>query len=355
MNLSRMSEQGIINEKTGSAVVVRSDGQINLTSGKYAQYKVSPMGRTTEVSMESVTTTNRKKYVVDEFVVNEHKLNPQLWELSDFRTSKLLTNQGAIVGDLCMMGSVLVKAWEPNLKRYVLIRRPWRGPVFGTTLNVAEINSALKIDDPLKLEEDILALSSKGYQVNGIIRDAKSLVGKNGQDREGIIRNAASGSVSGAGFAGSFSGTLGGGNVDTALVWKTLTGIGYNDIAAAAIMGNIQQESRFNTASNSGTHTGLAQWDNDGRWAALVAWARGQNRDPMDGGTQVDYIVYEANNIRYTTECGISGMNACTTLEQANRKWVQYYEGATDGKGGYQQEAERLNFARGFYEKYHGK
>ena len=190
MNLSRMSEQGIINEKTGAAVVIRDDGQINLTPGVYSQYKLSPHGRATEISMESVTTTNRKRFHTNDFIINEHKLNPQLWEYTDFRVSKLLTNQRAIVGNLNMMGSVLVKAWEPNLKRYVMIRRPWMGPVFGSTMNVADINPALGINDPLKLNEDILALSSKGYQVNGAIRDAKSLIGKQGKDRDGIIRNS---------------------------------------------------------------------------------------------------------------------------------------------------------------------
>lgn len=208
MNLSRMSEQGIINEKTGSAVVVREDGQINLSTSKYSQFKLSPNGRTQSISLENVVTTNRQKFSTDEFIINEHKMNPQLWEYTDFRKSELLTNQNAIVGNLCMMGSVLVKAWEPNLKRYVMIRRPWRGPIFGSQLNVPDILTSLKVNDPLKLNENILALSDKGYQVNGIIRDAKSLIGKNGEDRPGIIRNqdamagVASGSSSG-GWDGS--------------------------------------------------------------------------------------------------------------------------------------------------------
>lgn len=189
-NISRMSEQGIISESTGAAVVVREGGQINLSSSKYSQLKLSPVGKISETSLESVTTTNRKKYYVDEFIINGHKLNPQLWEYADFRTSKLLTNEHAIVGNLCMSGTVLVKAWEPNLKRYVLIRRPWRGPVFGTLMNVPEINPALGINDPLKIEENILALSEKGYQVNGVIKDAKSLIGKTGVDRAGINRSA---------------------------------------------------------------------------------------------------------------------------------------------------------------------
>ena len=182
MNLSRMSEQGVINEKTGAAMVIREDGQTNMSSGKYTQYKLSPSGRATEISMESSTITNRKKFTLDDFVINEHKMNPQLWEYADFRVSKLTTNDHAIVGSLCMMGSVLTKAWDHDLKRYVLIRRPWMGPVFGPLQNVPGILDALKIKDDTALDEDILALSDKGYQVNGAVTDKKSLIGKDGDD-----------------------------------------------------------------------------------------------------------------------------------------------------------------------------
>lgn len=373
LNMSRMSEQGIISEKTGAAVVVREDGQINLTSGKYSQFKISPLGRTTETSLESVTMTNRKKFNTDEFIINEHKLNPLLWEYTDFKETKLLTNQHAIVGNLCMMGSVLVKAWEPNLKRYVLIRRPWRGPIFGNFMNVPEINPALGVHDPLKLNEDILALSNKGYQVNGVIKDAKTLIGKQGEDRPGINRgkdalssgggssggggSSSGGSSSGGEYKGTNSGSLGGGNIDPFDCWRILRKAGYSEIASAAILGNIQQESSFNSGSDNGSYKGLAQWDQNpgGRWENLCAWVQSQGRDPMDGASQIDYLIYEANNIRYPEECGFGPMNTFSDIAGANHQWVKYYEGATNGDGTYQQEAERRNYAQDFYEQFKGR
>jgi len=249
LNLQRKDEQGILNESNGAGVVVRKDGQVNLAASKYSQYKLSPNGRTVEQAMESVTITNRRKLLTEEVVINEHKLNPQLWELADFRVPKLPTNDHAFVGGLCMFGSVLVKAWEPNLKRYMLIRRPWLGPMFGPLLNVAEINPALGINDPLKLEEDILALSDKGYQVNGVIKDAKSLIGKQGQDRSGIIRDQDAMTSNGG---SSTSGGAGGGNINTNIkisssdlkdIWKALKQMGFNDIAAAGLMGCFMGES----------------------------------------------------------------------------------------------------------------
>ena len=204
-NLSRMSEQGIVNEQTGAAVVVRTDGQINLAASKYSSYKLSPKGKVTEQSMESEKITNRMRLLTDEIIINEHKMNPQLWELTDFRESPLLSNKHALIGGFTLDGHVLVKAWEPQLKRYMLIRRPWRGPMFGPILNVPEINTAIRVDDPLKINDDILALSDKGYQVSTAIKDSKSLVGKAGQDRSGIPRNVDAMEVGGGGSSSSSS------------------------------------------------------------------------------------------------------------------------------------------------------
>jgi len=185
----RGEERGLINEKTGSSVVVRENGQINLSAGHYAQYKINPSGKSIEQTLESSIITNRRRMTIDELVVNDHKFNPQLWELTDFKKINLPTNEATIVGNLCMSGTVLTKSWDFNLKRYVLIRRPWRGPVFSNLLNVPTIKSSMHIYDPLQVDDEVLANSDKGYHVNALISDAKSLVGKPGQDREGIDRD----------------------------------------------------------------------------------------------------------------------------------------------------------------------
>lgn len=187
-HISRMSDKALINEKAGSSVSVRDNGQINLSSSMYAQYKLNPNGKTVEHSMESITVTNRRRINADEIVINDHKLNPRLYELTDFKKVDLTTNPNALVGNFCVYGSVLVKAWEANLKRYVMIRRPARMPLFSPLMNLPKLMPELGITDPLEFEEDILAKSDKGYQVNGLISDAKSLIGKEGVDREGIDR-----------------------------------------------------------------------------------------------------------------------------------------------------------------------
>lgn len=188
-NLNRMTEKGLINESIGSSAIVRDNGQINLTASTSSQYKLNPNGQSIEQTLESNTISVRKNFSVNELIINNHKLNPDLYELTDFKTRDILPGQDVIIGNLCVYGSVLVKAWEPNLKRYVLIRRPIRVPMFSNKLNTPSINSGLNINDPLKNTENILGKTNQGYQVNGAITDAKSLIGKEGVDRSDPISN----------------------------------------------------------------------------------------------------------------------------------------------------------------------
>lgn len=171
-NLSRSSERGIVNEVFGASIVARDNGQVNVSANEYTQIKLNPDGRLIQQSIESVTMTNRKKITTDEIVINEHKLNPMLYELTDFK--RVLDDSTSVVGNFCVMGTVLVKCWEPNLKRYVLIRRQVRMPMFSPLLNVPEIMPELGIGDPLKEVQDLQSTMASGYQVNGEITDAKS-------------------------------------------------------------------------------------------------------------------------------------------------------------------------------------
>lgn len=61
--------------------------------------------------------------------------------------------------------------------------------MFSNKLNTPSINSGLNINDPLKNTENILGKTNQGYQVNGAITDAKSLIGKEGVDRSDPASN----------------------------------------------------------------------------------------------------------------------------------------------------------------------
>ena len=209
--LQRGHEAGLINDTTNSSVVVRHNGQINLSASIYTQYKLNPSGKIVEHSLESVAVTNRRKIATDDMIINEHKLNPYLYQLTDMKKIVLAQNDDMIVGNFCVMGTVLVKSWEKDLKRYVLIRRPARIPLFSPVLNVPSINPGLEVSDPLTIDEEILAKSSQGYQVNQVVTDSDTLIGKEGRDRAGGTNRNPQITV-GEGLDSS-SGSTGGGSV----------------------------------------------------------------------------------------------------------------------------------------------
>lgn len=205
----RSHDKWLMNERSGSSAMFRNNGQSNIAAGKYAQYKLNPNGSTHEATLVSETVTNRKILDVDEFVFNNHKLNTQLIDFADFRKVKVDQNQNCVVGNFTMLGSVLTKAWEENLKRYTLIRRPSRMSLFSPLLNVPDIMPASQVQSPLKSSEKLTGISDKGYQVNMIIYDHKTRIGNEGEDRKGIDRSVeASGGIikySGGGGGGKFS------------------------------------------------------------------------------------------------------------------------------------------------------
>ena len=148
-NFDRTRDKGIVNPKTGSSIGMRDNGDITLCSNNNLQYKMNhDNGSAVEVSTQSTTITNRKNIIMDELIINKHKMNPKLYELSDMRSYK--TDDA--IGNLTMTGFVLVRAWEPNLKKYVLIRRQIRIPMFSSLLNMPDAPAGLSLDTDIAEE-----------------------------------------------------------------------------------------------------------------------------------------------------------------------------------------------------------
>ena len=85
-------------------------------------------------------------------------------------------------------------------------------------------------------------------------------------------------------------------------VWQGLRSAGYNEIASAAAMGNIQHESAFNPATiegnGSGPGFGLVQWTNPnggstGRRTNMENYAKERGKDPSDLTMQIEYLLLE--------------------------------------------------------------
>lgn len=136
------TSKGIINNNSGSSMVYDKDGNVNLSSGNYTQYKHNAkLGSTTEISLHSNTITVQKDIVTNDLCVNYHKLNSQLYELTNMKEV-----MNTSIGNLTMMGTVLVKVWEPTLKKWVLIRRQVRVPIFSNILDPYAIDKNIDLD-----------------------------------------------------------------------------------------------------------------------------------------------------------------------------------------------------------------
>jgi len=356
--LKKNKDKGFINEDSGSSIVLRESGQVNLAASQYSQYKLNPNGVNLEQSVESGLITNRRNIKTDEIIINNHKMNNNLWDLTDMKSVKLPTlAEPSIIGNFTVYGSVLVKAWEPELKRYMLIRRPCRMPLFSPRLNVPDISAALGINDPLKMSEVIYAYDEeKGYQVNKPQSDLKSLIGKQGVDRAGINRNIhiAVGQTAGSGSSGGGGGpAYAASNLSAEKkkeIFEFFKKNGYDDIAACGVMGRLEQEHHWQTdevalhESAIGTCGGLgiAQWQG-GRIQKIKDHIVSQGKSVGDLNAQLDALVWEASN-----EYGMPGrVNGKSTATEACRAWTKIFEvGNSDGQDEMHAEAFYKEFVK---------
>ena len=144
--MNTLKTKGIVNPETGSSILIKDNGDTTTAASLLSQQKTLSNGKVGEESIESDTYTVRKNLIVDEITINKHKLNPDIYELSDMR--KLFNNEEQAIGNLTFCTTVLVKAWEQNLKKWVLIRRPMRIPIFSPMLNLPDTpkNTDIKAD-----------------------------------------------------------------------------------------------------------------------------------------------------------------------------------------------------------------
>lgn len=148
---------------------------------------------------------------------------------------------------------------------------------------------------------------------------------------------------------------IGEGFVDPEKLYKAIRWFGYNKIAACAILGNIGQESTFNTyASNKGKYIGLCQWqverekgETSSRWENLLEFARVNECNPYEATTQLNFMYYEVATTWRSEWCTPEDVNKCQSVEEATIYWQEFFEGAIG-----QETEERIDNARKFYEQF---
>jgi hypothetical protein len=109
----------------------------------------------------------------------------------------------------------------------------------------------------------------------------------------------------------------------------------YGSVAAAAIVGNLQQESQFNTNAvhDGGTGLGIAGWRDpqagSGRKTALLNFAASNKMDPSDIKTQTAFLLQELGTTESKTG---NALKTAKTLDEANKIAIGYFRprGYTD-------------------------
>ncbi len=115
---------------------------------------------------------------------------------------------------------------------------------------------------------------------------------------------------------------------DTAkIVWDYFKSKGLSNVACAAILGNIERESHFNSSAqeSGGSGIGLVQWTYSSRKQGLLNYASSQNKDWTDIYVQLDYIWSELSvNYKSTLQM----LQSATNVDDATTAFEKGYEQA---------------------------
>ena len=142
-------------------MATRDDGSIEISSNTDTHLLLSRNGSIQETAQKKVTTANRVDIVADEISINHHILNNKLYDLTDFKQVTTGDFQTGIVGNFTVLGTVLTKSWEPDLKRYVFIRRLARIPLFSPAVKPPEVKTGMGLNDITKATVDLVGVMNK--------------------------------------------------------------------------------------------------------------------------------------------------------------------------------------------------
>jgi hypothetical protein len=100
---------------------------------------------------------------------------------------------------------------------------------------------------------------------------------------------------------------------------------------AAAVIGNLMAESSVSldprtqqgACIESTCGRGIGQWNEDGRWQELLAFAKDRGASPYSLRTQLAFIVHELNS---SYAYAFRSLTAATTLDAATLAFMTDYE-----------------------------
>lgn len=151
--------------------------------------------------------------------------------------------------------------------------------------------------------------------------------------------------------------TMRGDNAETALGYLMSVGSGQKLTLAqaAGIVGNLQAESTeaLDPKASNGTHTGIAQWDNENRYAKVTEFAKAIKGDASDFTVQLRFLAWDLTlNNEWPGNTGGYG-NALKAIQAASapEDAALAYEDVYENSGGQALETRKGN-ARALYDKY---
>lgn len=105
---------------------------------------------------------------------------------------------------------------------------------------------------------------------------------------------------------------------NAAVTFDFLVGKGLRDFQAAAVIGNLELESKLEPTlqamdTNNLPSRGIAMWQ-PARWQTLLSFAAAIGRDPWALDTQLEYLWYELTT---SPDLGLDALSQSTTLEEA--------------------------------------
>lgn len=147
------------------------------------------------------------------------------------------------------------------------------------------------------------------------------------------------------------------GDSNAARAWNYLRSRGYSSAATAGILGNLEAESGIDPKilqNGRGPGTGVAQWENPGRWPLLVSWAKGKGKDPWALETQLAFLVYELEGGEVTTASilnsrfgGLSKFKSASDPKWATDAFYQSFE-----RGSIHRMEARYNAAKKYFNQW---
>lgn len=138
-------------------------------------------------------------------------------------------------------------------------------------------------------------------------------------------------------------------------VWSWLKSQGYSDAAAAAIMGNAQQESSMDPADiqggGSGPAAGLFQWESykvsGTRWGNLASYAASKGKDWTDMACQLEFMQQELS--QQLGASGLATFKSGTDVDALTEQFEVTFE-----RAGIPMMSNRISYARQFLNQFGG-